>query len=288
MQKQNDENVLMDYSSSTMMEQKQVQDFLVQGVQVPLKCPRCDSSNTKFCYYNNYSLSQPRHLCKACKRYWTRGGTLRSVPVGGGCRKNRRVKRVSQENSSVLSAQVNPRNPSVQTSQIDDVSFSPAKSHINNALLYGLLASNPSELNLPCSIRNGYDYSTFPRFHDGGLGFDPVTSQNLELDDAIMGPGSSNPFLSSYPMYGTRVEQQKFVSSNFKDVAQVPSRFLGFNDVRMPRNGEDYLFGKDVKMEGYANRLDWNTGTNSNYVDQNNSSLWNSSTPGVWLDSSNV
>ncbi|XP_042449600.1 dof zinc finger protein DOF1.4-like isoform X1 [Zingiber officinale] len=56
-----------------------------------LRCPRCDSANTKFCYYNNYSLAQPRHFCKACKRYWTRGGTLRNVPVGGGCRKNKRV-----------------------------------------------------------------------------------------------------------------------------------------------------------------------------------------------------
>lgn len=27
-----------------------------------LKCPRCDSTNTKFCYYNNYSLSQPRYV----------------------------------------------------------------------------------------------------------------------------------------------------------------------------------------------------------------------------------
>ncbi|XP_020093241.1 dof zinc finger protein DOF3.7-like isoform X2 [Ananas comosus] len=61
----------------------------------PLKCPRCDSTNTKFCYYNNYSLSQPRHFCKACKRYWTRGGTLRNVPVGGGCRKNKRPKKQS-------------------------------------------------------------------------------------------------------------------------------------------------------------------------------------------------
>ncbi|XP_039141007.1 dof zinc finger protein DOF5.7-like [Dioscorea cayenensis subsp. rotundata] len=58
-----------------------------------LKCPRCNSSNTKFCYYNNYSLSQPRHFCKACKRYWTRGGTLRNVPIGGGCRKNKRLKK---------------------------------------------------------------------------------------------------------------------------------------------------------------------------------------------------
>ncbi|KAF0932782.1 hypothetical protein E2562_012118 [Oryza meyeriana var. granulata] len=55
-----------------------------------LKCPRCDSTNTKFCYYNNYSLSQPRHFCKTCRRYWTRGGSLRNVPVGGGCRRNKR------------------------------------------------------------------------------------------------------------------------------------------------------------------------------------------------------
>ncbi|CAL9082145.1 unnamed protein product [Musa textilis] len=55
-----------------------------------LKCPRCDSTHTKFCYYNNYSLSQPRYLCKTCRRYWTKGGTLRNVPVGGGCRKNKR------------------------------------------------------------------------------------------------------------------------------------------------------------------------------------------------------
>ncbi|XP_044461433.1 dof zinc finger protein DOF1.4-like [Mangifera indica] len=57
----------------------------------PLKCPRCDSTNTKFCYYNNYNKSQPRHFCKTCKRHWTKGGTLRNVPVGGG-RKNKRVK----------------------------------------------------------------------------------------------------------------------------------------------------------------------------------------------------
>eukprot|EP01018_Ginkgo_biloba_P037293 Gb_09906 [translate_table: standard] len=55
-----------------------------------LKCPRCDSLNTKFCYYNNYSLTQPRHFCKTCRRYWTKGGVLRNVPIGGGCRKNKR------------------------------------------------------------------------------------------------------------------------------------------------------------------------------------------------------
>ncbi|KAL5973278.1 hypothetical protein ACLOJK_029928 [Asimina triloba] len=60
--------------------------------EAALKCPRCDSTNTKFCYFNNYSLSQPRHFCKTCRRYWTRGGALRNVPVGGGCRRNKRSK----------------------------------------------------------------------------------------------------------------------------------------------------------------------------------------------------
>ncbi|MQL72492.1 hypothetical protein Taro_004815 [Colocasia esculenta] len=55
-----------------------------------LNCPRCQSTNTKFCYYNNYSLSQPRYFCKTCRRYWTEGGSLRNVPVGGGSRKNKR------------------------------------------------------------------------------------------------------------------------------------------------------------------------------------------------------
>ncbi|KAL4274972.1 hypothetical protein AHAS_Ahas20G0060600 [Arachis hypogaea] len=34
-------------------------------------------------------LSSPRYFCKACKRYWTIGGTLRNVPVGGGSRARR-------------------------------------------------------------------------------------------------------------------------------------------------------------------------------------------------------
>ncbi|XP_057797510.1 dof zinc finger protein DOF5.6-like [Salvia miltiorrhiza] len=86
----------------------------------PPRCPRCDSSNTKFCYYNNYSLSQPRYFCKACRRYWTHGGSLRNVPVGGGCRKSKRPRVSSPSSSSntlaprpqgVLTAAARPQNP---------------------------------------------------------------------------------------------------------------------------------------------------------------------------------
>lgn len=54
-----------------------------------LPCPRCNSMDTKFCYYNNYNINQPRYFCKACQRYWTAGGTMRNVPVGAGRRKNK-------------------------------------------------------------------------------------------------------------------------------------------------------------------------------------------------------
>ncbi|XP_047327227.1 dof zinc finger protein DOF3.1-like [Impatiens glandulifera] len=67
-----------------------------------LNCPRCTSTNTKFCYYNNYSLSQPRYFCKTCKRYWTEGGTLRNVPVGGGSRRNKRPSSSSSSSSKKI------------------------------------------------------------------------------------------------------------------------------------------------------------------------------------------
>lgn len=63
--------------------------------QEHLPCPRCDSTNTKFCYYNNYNFSQPRYFCKSCRRYWTQGGTLRDIPVGGGSRKNAKRSRTN-------------------------------------------------------------------------------------------------------------------------------------------------------------------------------------------------
>ncbi|RZR79787.1 hypothetical protein BHM03_00005633 [Ensete ventricosum] len=65
-----------------------------------LRCPRCDSTNTKFCYYNNYNLFQPRHFCKSCRRYWTKGGALRNVPIGGGTRKRSKAAAASSSSAS--------------------------------------------------------------------------------------------------------------------------------------------------------------------------------------------
>ncbi|XP_039036634.1 dof zinc finger protein DOF3.7-like isoform X2 [Hibiscus syriacus] len=81
------------------------------GPPEQLNCPRCNSTNTKFCYYNNYSLTQPRYFCKTCRRYWTEGGSLRNVPVGGGSRKNKRSTTISTSSSSSTSAKVPDLNP---------------------------------------------------------------------------------------------------------------------------------------------------------------------------------
>ncbi|XP_052181903.1 dof zinc finger protein DOF1.4-like, partial [Diospyros lotus] len=114
------------------------------------RCPRCSSPNTKFCYYNNYSLSQPRHFCKACKRYWTRGGTLRNVPVGGGCRKNKRVKRQAPaiHGTSLSTASASASNPNHET-LINVSSFS----NCADPVLYGL-PTNPSGFTFPCPRLN--------------------------------------------------------------------------------------------------------------------------------------
>ncbi|XP_062095741.1 dof zinc finger protein DOF1.4 [Humulus lupulus] len=173
----------MEKQSQEQLQQQQQQQ---QQQGLALKCPRCDSSNTKFCYYNNYSLSQPRHFCKACKRYWTRGGTLRNVPVGGGCRKNKRVKRPSSgtansdgsgANSSSSSANNNSHPGSLlgQPHQIDLSSTS----HMISPLFYGLPGNPSSDMShvLPFSrfmnsTTSGYDLHDQPQLINAlGLGF---------------------------------------------------------------------------------------------------------------------
>jgi hypothetical protein len=65
------------------------QDKSPNKPDIIVPCPRCKSMDTKFCYYNNYNVKQPRHFCKNCQRYWTAGGTTRSMLIGAGRRKNK-------------------------------------------------------------------------------------------------------------------------------------------------------------------------------------------------------
>ncbi|XP_072960446.1 dof zinc finger protein DOF5.3-like [Typha angustifolia] len=135
-----------------------------------LKCPRCDSTNTKFCYYNNYSLSQPRYFCKGCRRYWTKGGSLRNVPIGGGCRKK---KPSSSSSSSATSSSNSKRLP--QDKLISTYSSENPK-----------LCYDPNELTLAFARLD----RTQPILGQLGLG---------EHDSFFLGNNNPNPNPSHFP-----------------------------------------------------------------------------------------
>ncbi|XP_021760968.1 dof zinc finger protein DOF1.2-like [Chenopodium quinoa] len=174
-------------------------------------CPRCASSNTKFCYYNNYSLSQPRFFCKGCRRYWTRGGSLRNVPVGGGCRKSRRS-RSTKGFSSGLTGLRSDNNPSSNSSSscsesgcpdIDMAAvfakfLNPGQENVNDEINEATTntsseASYGSPISSSCGLENGLEYQ---KLSDDFLDLVPSDHRQLQADE--VNQGFINPDLASF------------------------------------------------------------------------------------------
>ncbi|KAG7017657.1 Cyclic dof factor 2 [Cucurbita argyrosperma subsp. argyrosperma] len=82
-----------------------------------IPCPRCNSLETKFCYFNNYNVNQPRHFCKNCQRYWTAGGTMRNVPIGAGRRRNKQL--ASQYRQIIVSSEGVAATTRLETSGVE-------------------------------------------------------------------------------------------------------------------------------------------------------------------------
>ncbi|KAJ9187473.1 hypothetical protein P3X46_002928 [Hevea brasiliensis] len=123
-----------------------------------LPCARCNSMDTKFCYYNNYNVNQPRHFCKNCQRYWTAGGTMRNVPVGAGRRKNKSS--FASHHRHIMASEA------LRTAQVHAVNgvHNPSLGNGSTVLSFGsdspLYESVASILNLPekkqNNVRNAY------------------------------------------------------------------------------------------------------------------------------------
>ncbi|KAF5445339.1 hypothetical protein F2P56_034398 [Juglans regia] len=182
--------------------------------QAALKCPRCDSLNTKFCYYNNYNLSQPRHFCKSCRRYWTKGGVLRNVPVGGGCRKAKRSKpksassdastpqqqqqvqqreRKTNSNSSSESSSLTATNTNTATEAVSAVTEVPSLSSSSNLLSLHdskLFISNPS-FEPGLQLEQGSDCGIFSEI---GSFTSLITASNEALPFGFNSVSDINPF----------------------------------------------------------------------------------------------
>ncbi|KMZ61839.1 hypothetical protein ZOSMA_4G01280 [Zostera marina] len=134
-----------------------------------VSCPRCHSDNTKFCYYNNYSRSQPRYFCKACRRHWTNGGTLRNVPIGGGRKNKKRSKTTHRLASSSSSSAIKNDAGVNYISEIFKsrrISFSPSimtsGSYLNNDTGGGGNILRPFLANFPdSSLPSTYSFLPF-------------------------------------------------------------------------------------------------------------------------------
>ncbi|GAB4861568.1 hypothetical protein Ancab_036761 [Ancistrocladus abbreviatus] len=163
-----------------------------------LNCPRCNSTNTKFCYYNNYSLTQPRYFCKACRRYWTQGGCLRNVPVGGGSRKNKRSTPSSSLSTNTLTPSAATSSASSSTKTTSPLStkqliipdLNPPTTHtqlINNVHHH----QNPSKIH----YRQGQDLNlAFPTTQDHYQGiFQPIELPKIEINNSNCQPISNTP-----------------------------------------------------------------------------------------------
>ncbi|KAH7548085.1 hypothetical protein JRO89_XS14G0065000 [Xanthoceras sorbifolium] len=187
--------------------------------ETALKCPRCDSTNTKFCYFNNYSLSQPRHFCKTCRRYWTRGGALRNVPVGGGCRRNKRSK---ANNSATSTTNARSKSP-VVTENNNQLA---ATSTTTDSILFH--APPPPQLPILPPLHHFSDFNS-------GIGFGGI--QGPEVAAAGGGGGS---FYSSSGLVEqwSRSQQHPFLSGGLE-----------------PTTGLYSLESDGVELTGYVSQL---------------------------------
>ncbi|XP_021895858.1 dof zinc finger protein DOF5.6-like [Carica papaya] len=185
----------------------------------PLKCPRCDSTNTKFCYYNNYNKSQPRHFCKTCKRHWTKGGTLRNVPVGGG-RKNKRLKTSNDTVSTATNGKISNKlgYMGIRNQELPNLGFNdqktlsdmlyrrmiqPAKSPLQNSTMFVGSSSN----SLTLSPLNAHHHHHHHHHHQAlHFPFSSSSSSSFETN-----PSSVSTSLHSSTLYNltTGDEQTK-------------------------------------------------------------------------------
>ncbi|XP_076915291.1 uncharacterized protein LOC143574585 isoform X2 [Bidens hawaiensis] len=205
-----------------------------------LNCPRCNSAHTKFCYYNNYSLSQPRYFCKTCRRYWTDGGSLRNVPVGGGSRRNNR----SSSSSSSSSVPAMSKNQyQIMAPQVASL----ITQNPNKTIIQG--QGQSQDLNL------GY---TNISLQFGNLPYNPNTTTTTSSSQQF----SAMEFLKSGLGGGGVAANPQSTMSTITTTAGTSARILfPFQDLKpIPTSNSDHLFEATNKGQGESSTGYWGTG----------------------------
>ncbi|KDP41212.1 hypothetical protein JCGZ_15619 [Jatropha curcas] len=162
-------------------EQSETSDSQEKPLKKPdkiLPCPRCNSMDTKFCYFNNYNVNQPRHFCKNCQRYWTAGGTMRNVPVGAGRRKNKNTSASNYRHIMVSEA--------FKLAQVGNSTTNSTVLNFGSSADSTLYESVASVLNLSDqtsnNLRNGYKPNrTEHRIHGSENGDDRLSGSSITV-----------------------------------------------------------------------------------------------------------
>lgn len=167
--------------------------------EVALKCPRCESTNTKFCYFNNYSLSQPRHFCKTCRRYWTRGGALRNVPVGGGCRRNKKSNKSNSNRSKSPGSSTTSSERQMGGGGINSNPNTSCTSNCSADIVCRLPQLPPSQSSFLASIQN---LSRFGGGNNMGLNLSEIQVPT-DINGFQIGDQADQWRLQQFPLLGT-------------------------------------------------------------------------------------
>ncbi|XP_076917259.1 uncharacterized protein LOC143577267 isoform X2 [Bidens hawaiensis] len=211
-----------------------------------LNCPRCNSAHTKFCYYNNYSLSQPRYFCKTCRRYWTDGGSLRNVPVGGGSRRNKRSS--SSSSSSVPAAMSKNQYPMMAPQVASLITQNPNKTIIQGQ---GQGQGQSQDLNL------GY---TNISLQFGNLPYNPNTTTSSSQQFSAMEFLKSG--LGGGGVAANHQSTMSTITTTAGTSANANARILfPFQDLKpIPTSNRDQLFEATNKVQGESSTGYWGTG----------------------------
>ncbi|XP_021893090.1 dof zinc finger protein DOF2.5-like isoform X2 [Carica papaya] len=217
--------------------------------QEQLNCPRCNSTNTKFCYYNNYSLTQPRYFCKTCRRYWTEGGSLRNVPVGGGSRKNKRSIASSGSSSSSSSAttttsalsaltrlpDLNPpslsqfsthQNPKTQKGQDLNLSFPEGHHGGSQYLQMPRIESNKQQQNSSSSSSSSYTSSPLSALELLGSAGRNINTSTMNAFIPQSMPDSNSLFPAGFPLQ----DYKPTISFSIDGLGNRPSNIQGVQE----------------------------------------------------------
>ncbi|KAJ9174294.1 hypothetical protein P3X46_017333 [Hevea brasiliensis] len=228
-----------------------------------LNCPRCNSTNTKFCYYNNYSLSQPRYFCKTCRRYWTEGGSLRNVPVGGGSRKNKRSSSSSSTSSSsskkllpdLTNPQLSHQNPKIYQGRDLNLAYPPStEDHGNISKFVEVPYTSGSKTH---NLKPSSSSSLTPSHHVSAMELLKTGMSTRGLDSFI-----SMPVVDSNTVYSTEFSLQEFKPTHNFFLEGFESSH-GYESIQgVQENGARLLFPmEDLKpVQGNTDQYDQNKG----------------------------